>query len=287
MIGKIKIKTLIIFIATISLLLFSCATNQFYFAKLTQIQAEELSQLQDEVIQAGEIIRVRNQKAFSSDNYDIQYCINKSFYWPFRVVTAINNSTEQVNINCSGYESSIKITYDYHVEKNPDANEFTSESDKYVSFVNHIKIKNAPENYSFETVGHNRPLCFLLYDGFSSKEYSAIDLPATLTTFTVKGKNYKVCATKMSVYLPKNEEQAFDKEAVYSEETYSFRNFLKEKEQVFLVMDEENNIFASFTKNNYSIYDTADNYSEGNSQLSKADLTFIIGVYSRVFELVE
>ena len=283
MIGKIKIKTLIILLATISLLLFSCATNQFYFAKLTQIQAEELSQLQDEVIQDGEIIRVRNQKAFSSDNYDIQYCINKRFYWPFRIVTALNNSIEQVNINCNGNESSIKLTYDYHTEKDG----FTSESDKYISFVNHIKIKNEPDEYSFETVGHSRPLFFFMYDGFSSKEYSAIDLPATLTTFTVKGKNYKVCATKMSVYLPKNKEQPFDKEAVYSEETYSFRNFLKEKEQVFLVMDEEKNIFASFTKNNYSIYDTADNYSEDYSQLSKADLTFIIGVYSRVFELVE
>ena len=126
-----------------------------------------------------------------------------------------------------------------------------------------------------------------MYDGFSSNNYCANNLPAVLASFTVKEKNYKVCATKMSVYLPKNKEQPFDKEAIYSEETYSFRDFLKEKDQVFLIMDEDNNIYALFTQNNYSIYDTAEKDSEGFSSISTTDLTFIIGLYSRIFELVE
>ena len=279
-----------IYAALLSISIFalvSCTTTPFYVAELTQIQAEELFQNQNDVIQEGNIIKVKNRNAFSSDNYDIQYCINKSFYWPFRIVTAINNSTEQVNINCNGNESSIKLTYDYHTEKNPDADEFTRESDKYISFVNHIKIKNAPDEYSFENVGHSRPLFFFMYDGFSSNNYCANNLPAVLASFTVKEKNYKVCATKMSVYLPKNKEQPFDKDAAYSEKNYSFRDFLKEKEQVFLIMDEENNIFASFTQNNYSIYGTAEKDSEGFSSISTTDLTFIIGLYSRIFELVE
>lgn len=280
-----KIYTALLSISIFALV--SCATTPFYVAELTQIQAEELFQNQNDVIQEGNIIKVKNRNAFSSDNYDIQYCINKSFYWPFRIVTAINNSTEQVNINCNGNESSIKLTYDYHTEKNPDADEFTRESDKYNSFVNHIKIKNESEDYSFETVGHSRPLFFFMYDGFSSNNYCADNLPAVLASFTVKGKNYKVCATKMSIYLPKNKEQPFDKDAAYSEKTYSFRDFLKEKDQVFLIMDEDNNIFASFTPNNYSIYDTAEKDSEGFSSISTTDLTFIIGLYSRIFELVE
>ena len=279
-----------IFAALLSISIFalvSCATSLVSTVELTQIQAEELSQIQNDVIQEGNIIKVNNQKAFSSDNHDIQYYINNRFYWPFRIVTAINNSTEQVNINCNGNESSIKLTYDYHTEKNPDADEFTRESDKYISFVNHIKIKNAPDEYSFENVGHSRPLFFFMYDGFSSNNYCANNLPAVLASFTVKEKNYKVCATKMSVYLPKNKEQPFDKEAIYSEETYSFRDFLKEKEQVFLILDDENNIFASFTQNKYLIYDTAENYSEDNSSISTTDLAFIIGLYSRIFELVK
>ncbi len=279
-----------IYAALLSISIFalvSCATTPFYVAELTQIQAEELSQIQNDVIQEGNIIKVKNRNAFSSDNYDIQYCINKSFYWPFRIVTAINNSTEQVNINCNGNESTIKLTYDYHTKKNPDADEFTRESDKYISFVNHIKIKNAPDEYSFESIGHSRPLFFFMYDGFSSNNYCANNLPAVLASFTVKEKNYKICATKMPVYLPKNKEQAFDKEAIYSEKTYSFRDLLKEKDQVFLIMDEENNIFASFTQNNYSIYDTAEKDSEGFSSISTTDLTFIIGLYSRIFELVK
>ena len=279
-----------IYAALLSISIFalvSCATTPFYVAELTQIQAEELFQNQNDVIQEGHIIKVKNRNAFSSDNYDIQYCINKSFYWPFRIVTAINNSTEQVNINCNGNESSIKLTYDYHTEKNPDADEFTRESDKYISFVNHIKIKNEPDEYSFETVGHSRPLFFFMYDGFSSNNYCADNLPAVLASFTVKGKNYKVCATKMSIYLPKNKEQPFDKDAAYSEKTYSFRDFLKEKEQVFLILDDENNIFALFTPNNYSIYDTAEKDSEGFSSITTTDLAFIIGLYSRIFELVE
>ncbi len=225
-----------IYAALLSISIFalvSCATTPFYVAELTQIQAEELFQNQNDVIQEGHIIKVKNRNAFSSDNYDIQYCINKSFYWPFRIVTAINNSTEQVNINCNGRESSIKLTYDYHTEKNPDTDEFTRESDKYISFVNHIKIKNEPDEYSFESIGHSRPLFFFMYDGFSSNNYCANDLPAVLARFNVKEKNYKICTTKMSVYLPKNKEQPFDKDAAYSEKTYSFRDFLKEKEQVF------------------------------------------------------
>lgn len=284
---KKNLSVLYILLILSSLLLVSCATSLVSTVELTQIQAEELSQIQNDVIQEGNIIKVKNRNAFSSDNYDIQYCINKSFYWPFRIVTAINNSTEQVNINCNGRESSVKLTYDYHTEKNYDADEFTRESDKYNSFVNHIKIKNAPDEYSFESIGHSRPLFFFMYDGFSSNNYCANDLPAVLARFIVKEKNYKICTTKMSVYLPKNKEQAFDKEAIYSEETYSFRDFLKEKDQVFLIMDEENNIFASFTQNNYSIYDTAEKDSEGFSSISTTDLTFIIGLYSRIFELVE
>ena len=279
-----------IYAALLSISIFalvSCATTPFYVAELTQIQAEELFQNQNDVIQEGNIIKVKNRNAFSSDNYDIQYCINKSFYWPFRIVTAINNSTEQVNINCNGRESSIKLTYDYHTEKNPDADEFTRESDKYISFVNHIKIKNAPDEYSFESIGHSRPLFFFMYDGFSSNNYCADNLPAVLARFNVKEKNYKICATKMSIYLPKNKEQPFDKDAAYSEKTYSFRDFLKEKEQVFLILDDENNIFTSFTPNNYSIYDTAEKDSEGFSSITTTDLTFIIGLYSRIFELVE
>ena len=279
-----------IYAALLSISIFalvSCATTPFYVAELTQIQAEELFQNQNDVIQEGHIIKVKNRNAFSSDNYDIQYCINKSFYWPFRIVTAINNSTEQVNINCNGNESSIKLTYDYHTEKNPDTDEFTRESDKYISFVNHIKIKNAPDEYSFESIGHSRPLFFFMYDGFSSNNYCADNLPAVLASFTVKGKNYKVCATKMSIYLPKNKEQPFDKDAAYSEKTYSFRDFLKEKEQVFLILDNENNIFSSFTQDKYLIYDTAEKDSEGFSSITTTDLAFIIGLYSRIFELVK
>ena len=279
-----------IYAALLSISIFalvSCATTPFYVAELTQIQAEELFQNQNDVIQEGHIIKVKNRNAFSSDNYDIQYCINKSFYWPFRIVTAINNSTEQVNINCNGNESSIKLTYDYHTEKNPDADEFTRESDKYISFVNHIKIKNESDEYSIESIGHSRPLFFFMYDEFSSNNYCADNLPAVLASFTVKGKNYKVCATKMSIYLPKNKEQPFDKDAAYSEKTYSFRDFLKEKEQVFLILDNENNIFASFTQDKYLIYDTAENYPEDNSSISTTDLAFIIGLYSRIFELVK
>lgn len=279
-----------IYAALLSISIFalvSCATTPFYVAELTQIQAEELFQSQNKVIQEGNIINVKNRNAFSSDNYDIQYCINKSFYWPFRIVTAINNSTEQVNINCNGRESSVKLTYDYHTEKNYDADEFTRKSDKYISFVNHIKIKNAPDEYYFENVGHSRPLFFFMYDGFSSNNYCANNLPAVLARFTVKEKNYKICATKMSVYLPKNKEQPFDKEAIYSEETYSFRDFLKEKDQVFLIMDEDNNIIASFTQNDYSIYDKVKKHAEDYSTINTTDLTFIIGLYSRIFELVK
>lgn len=284
---KKNLSVLYILLILSSLLLVSCATSLVSTVELTQIQAEELFQNQNDVIQEGNVVKVRNQRAFSSDNHDIQYYISNSFYWPLRIVTAINNSTEQVNINCNGRESTIKLTYDYHTEKNPDADEFTRESDKYISFVNHIKIKNAPDEYSFESIGHSRPLFFFMYDGFSSNNYCANNLPAVLASFTVKEKNYKVCATKMSVYLPKNEEQPFDKEAIYSEETYSFRDFLKEKDQVFLIMDEDNNIIASFTQNDYSIYDKVKKHAEDYSAINTTDLSFIIGLYSRIFELVK
>ena len=122
-----------------------------------------------------------------------------------------------------------------------------------------IKTKKLPKKYKFEIIDPVRLISigYPLENTLVTQE----DLPLILTGFSIDEKPFKLVLTKMP-----------DKASV------SIRSLIRYQEQEALIIDYNCNVCASFTTDNYTIYD--------QPNVSPEELIVPIGVYSGLFLLL-
>lgn len=123
-----------------------------------------------------------------------------------------------------------------------------------------INIKGLPKKYKFDAID---PYIQEVRIG-SPLENTLVtqeDLPLILTSFSIDGKPFRIVLTKMP-----------EKSAV------SLRSLIRYQDQETLIIDENCNVCASFTADNYKIYD--------QMHVSPDELIVPIGVYSGLFLLL-
>ena len=254
-------------------LLFSCASYERIPKNeaVQIIEAPILDNSSENIIQEGKINLIKYDDEPQSNNKDIYIRRKNTLFWPFRIITAINNSKDNLLINYGNQENKIIITYDYHYEKTSD--------DDYEACINQIRIKNlSKDKYMFKTMGYYRPFCFLPFTGFIYNGYNSKDLPVELATFNLDNTQYKVLTTKIKIVMPRYVNKYYTKEEVIETQLSSLKELLELEEQVWVIADENDNIYASFNKNSYKIYDKA--------KESADDFALLIGIYSGIIDLL-
>lgn len=151
----------------------------------------------------------------------------------------------------------VRFTYDYQETYN-DMDDDDDFNPKRGNFSN-IKTKKLPKKYKFEIIDPVRLISigYPLENTLVTQE----DLPLILTGFSIDEKPFKLVLTKMP-----------DKASV------SIRSLIRYQEQEALIIDYNCNVCASFTTDNYTIYD--------QPNVSPEELIVPIGVYSGLFLLL-
>ena len=123
-----------------------------------------------------------------------------------------------------------------------------------------IDVTGLPKKYKFDVID---PCIQELRVGSPLENTHVVqeDLPLILTGFSIDEKPFKLVLTKMP-----------DKASV------SIRSLIRYQEQETLIIDDNCNVCASFTTDNYTIYD--------QSNVSPEELIVPIGVYSGLFLLL-
>ena len=235
------------------------------------IEAPILDNSSENIIQEGKINLIKYDDEPQSNNKDIYIRRKNTLFWPFRIITAINNSKDNLLINYGNRENKVIITYDCNYLRNFD--------DDYEACINQIRIKNlSKEKYKFKTMGHYRPFCFLPFNGFVYHGYNSGELPVKLASFNFDNTQYKVLTTKIKIVMPRYVNKYYTKEEVIETQLSSLKELLELEEQVWVIADENDNIYASFNKNSYKIYDKA--------KESADDFALLIGIYSGIIDLL-
>ena len=235
------------------------------------IKAPFLDNSSENIIQEGKINLIKYKDEPQSNNKDIYIRRKNTLFWPFRIITAINNSKDSLLINYGNQENKIIITYDYHYEKTSD--------DDYEACINQIRIKNlSKDKYMFKTMGYYRPFCFLPFTGFIYSGYNSKDLPVELATFNLDNIQYKVLITKIKIQLPAYVNKYYTKEDVIETQLSSLKSLLELDEQFFVIADENGNIYAAFNHDSYNIYNRAKENTD--------DFALLIGVYTGIIDLL-
>ena len=123
-----------------------------------------------------------------------------------------------------------------------------------------INVTGLPKKYKFDVID---PYIQELRVGSPLENTHVVqeDLPIIFTGFLIDEKPFKVVLTKMP-----------DKSSV------SLRSLIRYQEQETLILDENNNVCASFTIDNYTIYN--------QPHVSSDEMIVPIGVYSGLFLLL-
>ena len=235
------------------------------------IEAPILDNSSENIIQEGKINLIKYKDEPQSNNKDIYVRRKNTLFWPFRVITAINNSKDNLLINYENQENKVIITYDCNYLKTSD--------DDYKACINQIRIKNlSKEKYKFKTMGYYRPFCFLPFTGFIYNGYNSKDLPVELATFNLDNTQYKVLITKIKIQLPAYVNKYYTKEDVIETQLSSLKSLLKLDDQVFVIADENDNMYAAFNHDSYEIYSIAKENTD--------DFVLLIGVYTGIIDLL-
>lgn len=253
--------------------LFSCATYERVpkNESVQMIEAPILDNSSENIIQEGKISLIKYKDEPQINNKDIYIRRKNTLFWPFRIITAINNSKDNLLINYENQENKVIITYDCNYLKTSD--------DDYKACINQIRIKNlSKEKYKFKTMGHYRPLFFLPFNGFVYNGYNSGELPVKLASFNLDNTQYKVLITKIEIQLPAYVNKYYTKEEVIETQLSSLKDLLELDEQVFVIADENGNIYATFNHDSYEIYSIAKENTD--------DFVLLIGVYTGIIDLL-
>ncbi len=143
-------------------------------------------------------------------------------------------------------------------------------SDSKGSFTN-IKIKKFPQkHYKFEIIDNYG----MIQIGSQLEKTNILpsDLPVYFTSFYIDEKKYSILLTKIKVDYPLITNMP--KESFGS----SVRKMIRLPDQEYLVIDSDNKICASFSYNNYKIYEDAN--------FNSYDMIQAIGIYLGIFKLL-
>lgn len=251
--------------------------------RIVEFSAPIINDLPKDIIREGNILFDNKKSELLNDGNNIH--IVMSDMWTIfggGLITAINRSRINVYYQINDINQKVLITFDYHGDMNPSSQEgpdYTGEKTEK-GIINQIKIKKLPKNiYNFETIkkGH-RPLWFIEGPSLNDFEITKDDLPAIFANFSINGNAYQVKLSKMTILLPTalilNETPYED---FYSKKT-SLREMIGKENQLFLIMNEQNELCAVFDFNEYKIY--------SNSYEIVDEMSSIIAVYSSVFKLL-
>ena len=127
-------------------------------------------------------------------------------------------------------------------------------------------------------MGHYRPFCFLPFNGFVYHGYNSGELPVKLASFNFDNTQYKVLTTKIKIVMPRYVNKYYTKEDVIETQLSSLKSLLELDDQVFVIADENGNIYATFNHDSYNIYDRAKENTD--------DFALLIGVYTGIIDLL-
>ena len=248
---------------SILFLFFSCTSSKTLLTEqsLTTLELQTASIIfSNEIIQEGKIgLREYFQKPNSNEIlFDFTTGVVKSNDI-IRIFTFISYYTK-ANFYYKDKRQTLRFTYIFD-ETDPlwDWGDESLYEPKQGDFSN-ISISGLPKKYNFDVID---PLIQKVRIGSPLENTLVIqeDLPLILTSFSINEKPFKVVLTKMP-----------DKASV------SLRSLIRYKEQEALIVDENNKVCASFTTDNYTIYD--------QPYVSSDELIVPIGVYSGLFVLL-